>query len=129
VSFTNASVIDLRLRLHDHCHAHNEPDIDDVSVTTLHSLALRLLRQGLFQAYPTRPLVLDSWELENIYDAELVARKAWAARAEGRDSALLRGTLQYGARQRANVRSSGPFHLERRATAFQLIPSAYREGL
>ncbi|HVF59423.1 MAG TPA: ATP-dependent helicase [Thermoanaerobaculia bacterium] len=71
VSFTNASVIDLRLRLHAYCLEHQQPGIVDVSITTLHSLALRLLRQaGLLEMYPTRPLVLDDWELENIYDAE-----------------------------------------------------------
>ena len=71
VSFTNASVIDLRGRLHAYCNAHAHGDIRDVSITTLHSLALRLLRQaGLLEMYPTRPLVLDDWELENIYDAE-----------------------------------------------------------
>jgi DNA helicase-2/ATP-dependent DNA helicase PcrA len=71
VSFTNASVIDLRLRLHAYCQARNQAGIGDVSITTLHSLALRLLRQaGLLANYPTRPLVLDEWELENIYDEE-----------------------------------------------------------
>ena len=71
VSFTNASVIDLRLRLHAYCHDRQQAGIDSVSVTTLHSLALRLLRQaGLLEMYPTRPLVLDDWELENIYDTE-----------------------------------------------------------
>ena len=71
VSFTNASVIDLRGRLHAYCNAHDHGDIRNVSITTLHSLALRLLRQaGLLEMYPTRPLVLDDWELENIYDAE-----------------------------------------------------------
>lgn len=80
VSFTNASVIDLRLRLREYCRKHHQPGIDNVSITTLHSLALRLLRQaGLLEAYPTRPLVLDDWELENIYDAEF-------GEAEGIDS-------------------------------------------
>lgn len=71
ISFTNASVIDLRVRLRTYCHNSNQPGVDDVSITTLHSLALRLLRQaGLLANYPTRPLVLDEWELENIYDEE-----------------------------------------------------------
>jgi DNA helicase-2/ATP-dependent DNA helicase PcrA len=71
VSFTNASVIDLKLRLHEYCQRHRQEGIEHVSITTLHSLALRLLRQaGLLETYPTRPLVLDDWELENIYDAE-----------------------------------------------------------
>ena len=71
VSFTNASVIDLLGRLHAYCHAHAHAAVHHVSVTTLHSLALRLLRQaGQLAVYPTRPLVLDDWELESIYDAE-----------------------------------------------------------
>lgn len=71
LSFTNASVTDLRLRLHAYCLAKNQNDIQNVSISTLHSLALRLLRQAnLLQAYPTRPLVLDDWELENVYDEE-----------------------------------------------------------
>src|SRR5436190_1829086 len=46
VSFTNASVIDLRLRLRAYCQAKQQPGIENVSITTLHSLALRLLRQA-----------------------------------------------------------------------------------
>jgi DNA helicase-2/ATP-dependent DNA helicase PcrA len=42
-----------------------------VRVSTLHSLALRALRAArLLEAYPTEPLVLDQWELENVFDAE-----------------------------------------------------------
>ena len=38
---------------------------------TLHSLALRVLRAaGLLNRYPVDPLVLDQWELENIFDSE-----------------------------------------------------------
>jgi DNA helicase II / ATP-dependent DNA helicase PcrA len=49
-----------------------------VSITTLHSLALRILRSaGLLQAYPADPIVMDQWELENIFDAEF-------SRASGR---------------------------------------------
>jgi superfamily I DNA/RNA helicase len=71
ISFTNASVVDLRLRLHSYCHGRNQTGIDDVSISTLHSLSLRLLRRAhLLENYPTRPLVLDDWELENVYDQE-----------------------------------------------------------
>jgi len=42
-----------------------------VRVATLHSLALRALRAAqLLGAYPAVPLVLDQWELENIFDSE-----------------------------------------------------------
>jgi superfamily I DNA/RNA helicase len=46
ISFTNASVVDLRLRLHGYCHSRNQPGINEVSISTLHSLALRLLRRA-----------------------------------------------------------------------------------
>ena len=50
-----------------------------VSVTTLHSLALRVLRSaGLLQAYPADPMVMDQWELENIFDAEFSKTSAHA---------------------------------------------------
>ena len=71
VSFTNASVIDLRERVHAYCQNHTHGAVNHVSITTLHSLALRLLRQtGQLEMYATRPRVLDDWELEHIYDAE-----------------------------------------------------------
>src|SRR5206468_5839721 len=42
-----------------------------VRVTTLHSLALRLLRAaGMLEAFPADPLVLDKWEVENVFDKE-----------------------------------------------------------
>jgi DNA helicase II / ATP-dependent DNA helicase PcrA len=71
VSFTRASALDLRLRVHDYCTQNGYPAASQVRVTTLHSLALRTLRAaGLLTAYPADPLVLDSWELENVFDAE-----------------------------------------------------------
>jgi DNA helicase-2/ATP-dependent DNA helicase PcrA len=42
-----------------------------VRVSTMHSLALRLLRLGnLLNVYPSDPIVLDDWEQQHIYDAE-----------------------------------------------------------
>lgn len=71
VSFTRASALDLQYRIRSYCEKHNQPDADKVSTTTLHSLALRILRRsGLLAFYPVNPLVLDDWELENIYDSE-----------------------------------------------------------
>jgi DNA helicase II / ATP-dependent DNA helicase PcrA len=61
VSFTRASALDLRQRIHTHCSKNGYPAASQVRVTTLHSLALRTLRAaGLLNAYPTDPLVLDS---------------------------------------------------------------------
>ncbi len=71
VSFTRASSRDLELRVRASCAQNNQPGGNSVSVTTLHSLALKLLwLGGLLQYYPGNPLVLDNWELENIYDKE-----------------------------------------------------------
>jgi DNA helicase-2/ATP-dependent DNA helicase PcrA len=43
----------------------------------MHSLALRILRQAnLLTRFPSTPLVLDQWELTNIFDAEFGERLA-----------------------------------------------------
>jgi DNA helicase II / ATP-dependent DNA helicase PcrA len=69
-SFTRASAFDLQTRVRRACER-AEHDIAYVSVTTLHSLALRSLRAGgILAAYPVDPLVLDQWELENLFDEE-----------------------------------------------------------
>ncbi len=71
VSFTRASARDLKARIQRYSTNHGLPVAGTVSVTTLHSLALRILRAaGLLAAYPTEPMVMDRWELENIYDEE-----------------------------------------------------------
>lgn len=71
VSFTRASALDLRRHVHDYCLQNGQPTATRVRVSTLHSLALRVLRTaGLLGAYPVDPLVLDSWELETVFDAE-----------------------------------------------------------
>jgi DNA helicase-2/ATP-dependent DNA helicase PcrA len=72
VSFTRAASTDLRLRIQKFCR---ERGIEDaglrVSVSTLHSLALRVLRNaGQLGAYAVGPQILDNWELENIFDRE-----------------------------------------------------------
>ncbi|HIE47440.1 TPA: ATP-dependent helicase [Candidatus Bipolaricaulota bacterium] len=71
VSFTRASVLDLRGRIQNYCSRNGQPTATRVRVSTLHSLALRTLRAaGLLTAYPSDPLVLDSWEVETIFDGE-----------------------------------------------------------
>lgn len=73
VSFTKAASDDLRRRILSHCTNQNITT-NQLSVTTLHSLALRVLRAAsLLSRYPADPLVMDSWELENIFDAEFSA--------------------------------------------------------
>lgn len=71
VSFTRASARDLRARIQKYCSIHGLIAGNAVSVTTLHSLARRILQAAnLLGAYPTRPVVMDQWELDHIYDAE-----------------------------------------------------------
>lgn len=71
VSFTRAAALDLRRRVHNYCQVNGQPAGNQVSVSTLHSLALRTLRTaGLLTAYPADPLVMDKWELEKVFDAE-----------------------------------------------------------
>src|SRR5437868_6485479 len=62
VSFTRASANELRDRIRLYCTGEGVAGADAVSVTTLHSLALRVLRRaGLLAAYPSPagPMVLD----------------------------------------------------------------------
>jgi DNA helicase-2/ATP-dependent DNA helicase PcrA len=71
VSFTRASALDLRQRIHAYCAQNGQSAANQVRVSTLHSLALRTLRSaGLLTAYPADPLVMDGWELETVFDAE-----------------------------------------------------------
>lgn len=71
VSFTRASAQDLRQRIAKYCNENGQTNADQVSVSTLHSLCLRVLRAaGLLELYPVDPGVMDQWELDNIYDSE-----------------------------------------------------------
>jgi DNA helicase-2/ATP-dependent DNA helicase PcrA len=75
VSFTRASCAELRGRVRQYCASLNPAvDAQHVRVSTLHSLALRILRMGnQLNQYPTDPMMLDEWEQKHIYDAELSA--------------------------------------------------------
>jgi DNA helicase-2/ATP-dependent DNA helicase PcrA len=70
VSFTRASSRDLRARIINFCTTQGYSGSDQVSVTTLHSLAMKVLRKAKQLHYPAEPQVLDKWELENIFDLE-----------------------------------------------------------
>jgi superfamily I DNA/RNA helicase len=70
VSFTRASSHDLRDRIAGYCSARGIDTSHFVSVSTLHSLALRALRAAGLLFYPSDPTVMDPWELRNIFDAE-----------------------------------------------------------
>ena len=71
ISFTRASAADLRERIRGYCEDRNVAGGNHVRVSTLHTLALRILRlAGLLEAYPVSPVILDDWELKHILDAE-----------------------------------------------------------
>jgi DNA helicase-2/ATP-dependent DNA helicase PcrA len=74
LSFTVAASNELRARILAHCA--NLPCAAvaaGVRVSTVHALALRILRSAnlLATLYPHDPSVLDDWERKNIYDLEL----------------------------------------------------------
>ena len=75
VSFTRATCEELRGRVRQFCASLNPPvDAQHVRVSTLHALALRILRMGnQLTQYPADPMMLDEWEQRHIYDAELSA--------------------------------------------------------
>jgi DNA helicase II / ATP-dependent DNA helicase PcrA len=71
VSFTRASARDLRDRIVTYCRNKGIEHASLISVSTLHSLALKVLRAaGQLEQYPTDPMVLDDWELKHIFEAE-----------------------------------------------------------
>jgi len=70
ISFTRASTLDLRARVRRYCEGRGQQAVDQVSISTLHSLALRALRAAGLLVYPAEPLVMDDWELEHVFDAE-----------------------------------------------------------
>jgi DNA helicase II / ATP-dependent DNA helicase PcrA len=76
ISFTRATCTELRTRIATFCAAQPCAGIAaQVRISTMHSLALRILRSAnvLATLYPADPMILDDWETNNIYDQELSA--------------------------------------------------------
>jgi DNA helicase II / ATP-dependent DNA helicase PcrA len=74
ISFTRATCGELRLRISAFCVT--QPcgaAATQIRISTMHSLALRILRSAnvLATLYPADPMVLDDWERLNVYDKEL----------------------------------------------------------
>jgi len=66
----NPNLLDGKASRHT-AHGGGQNNVAGVNVSTLHSLALRTLRRAdLLAQYPVDPLVLDDWELTNIFDGE-----------------------------------------------------------
>ncbi len=71
VSFTRNAAQDLGSRIRSKCAQAGLQHLGDVRVSTLHSMALRVLRlANLLTMYPVDPRVLDQWEMREWIDAE-----------------------------------------------------------
>jgi len=75
ISFTRATCAELRDRIHSFCADRACSSLaPDVRVSTMHSLALRILRRAnLLTSYPSTPIILDTWEQKKVYDGELAS--------------------------------------------------------
>jgi len=77
VSFTRASAEDLNEGILKYCSS--DQRVNRINVSTLHSLALRILaRGGRLANYPVSPRVLDTWEQRHIFDEELKASNGFS---------------------------------------------------
>ncbi len=71
ISFTRNAAKDLGSRISSTCSQAGLQHLGDVRVSTLHSVALRVLRlANLLTMYPVDPRVLDEWEMREWIDAE-----------------------------------------------------------
>lgn len=71
VSFTRNAANDLKHRIRTKCHSAGLQHRGEVPVSTLHSVALRVLRlSNLLTMYPVDPRILDEWEMREWIDAE-----------------------------------------------------------
>jgi superfamily I DNA/RNA helicase len=74
ISFTRATCAELATRTLGFCSTQPCAQIaTNIRISTMHSLALRILRSAAVLAtlYPSDPIVLDDWETEKVYDQEL----------------------------------------------------------
>jgi len=75
ISFTRATCVELAARIQKFCSTLPcGAAAAQVRVSTMHSLALRILRRAnLLTSYPSTPIILDDWEQTNVYDSELAS--------------------------------------------------------
>lgn len=70
VSFTRAAANDLEKGIISYCRS--IPSVTQINVSTLHSLALKIMaRGGQLAQYPTSPRIIDDWEQRYIFNEEL----------------------------------------------------------
>lgn len=76
ISFTRATASDLTRRVTNHCVSSGTGHlVSQVHISTMHGLALRILRQArLLRGFPADPVILDDWEQENIFDSEFAIK-------------------------------------------------------
>jgi DNA helicase-2/ATP-dependent DNA helicase PcrA len=124
ISFTRATCRELQERIAAFCEGEPiEEEARGVRVSTMHALALRLLRRGnlLGQFYPSDPAVMDDWESRNIYDQEFArshgcppGRAAEIRRAyDARWQTLEPATLDQAAITQAERNAFTAFHAAR----------------
>lgn len=75
ISFTRATCAELTARIQSFCSSLPCANAaTQVRVSTMHSLALRVLRRAnLLTSYPSTPIILDNWEQANVYDREFAS--------------------------------------------------------
>lgn len=75
ISFTRATCAELNDRIRVFCSTLPCANtVSQVRVSTMHSLALRILRRAnLLTAYPSTPIMFDDWEQSNVYDREFAS--------------------------------------------------------
>jgi DNA helicase II / ATP-dependent DNA helicase PcrA len=75
ISFTRATCAELSGRIQEFCSKLPcAAEALQVRVSTMHSLALRILRRAnLLTSYPSTPIMMDDWEQGMVYDSELAS--------------------------------------------------------
>ena len=75
ISFTRATCAELSGRIQKFCSTLPCAAVaSQVRVSTMHSLALRILRlANLLSSYPSTPIIMDDWEQGMVYDSELAS--------------------------------------------------------
>lgn len=133
ISFTRATCAELTTRIAAYCADQPcAPLVGQIYVSTMHSLALRLLRSAAVLAtlYPSDPIILDDWETSNIYDAELanelnsIPTRATEVRAahDAQWQTLDPQSIAQAAVSNAEINTFNAFHATRRNLYSCVLP-------
>ena len=77
VSFTRSAAEDLQAGILRYCAA--IPTANQINVSTLHALTLRILALGgRLTQYPASPRIIDDWEQRNVFDDELKSSSGYS---------------------------------------------------